>query len=145
MNNLIDQSLPEKVNIDEHIKYLEKCYNEKCIIIAKPDTPLVVAKAKSDCDNCECCFEHGVIDAVGEASRWAIQNDSYLCTNLDVYCYYEPCCMCTMAMVHSRVGRLFFIEPNPKYGGVMNQAHINQSPKINHRFRAFRMVFTNSV
>lgn len=144
MNNVIDQALPEKVNYEDHQMYLAQVYNEKCILIAKPDTTLVVAKAKSDCLDCDCCFEHGVIDAVAQASQWAIQNDSYLCTNLDVYCYYEPCCMCTMAMVHSRVGRLFFIEPNPKYGGVMSQAHINLSPKINHRFRAFRMIIGNS-
>ena len=141
MNNIIAQNLTIPEKFEDHKQILSKVYTSKSIIIVKPGSQEILAEEKCDCDNCEGHFEHKVLEALGKVSQWAIQNDSYLCTGLDVYCYYEPCCMCTMAMVHSRVGRLFFIHPNPKYGGVMSQAFINQCPRINHRFRAFRMMF----
>ena len=141
MNNIIAQTLAVPENYEDHKQILSRVYANKSIIIVKPGSDEILAEETCDCLDCEGNFEHKVIKALGKVSQWSIQNDSYLCNGLDVYCYTEPCCMCTMAMVHSRVGRLFFIQPNPQYGGIMSQAHINQCPRINHRFRAFRMLF----
>lgn len=47
--------------------------------------------------------------------------------------------MCTMAMVHSRISRLFYIEANEEFGGVESQVQVNSNPSLNHRFRAFRL------
>lgn len=141
MNNIIAQTLLQPEKYEDHMQFLSRVYTDKSIIIVKPGTDQIISQAKCDCEDCDGNFEHKVLDALGDASKWAIENNSYLCTGLDVYCYNEPCCMCTMAMVHSRVGRLFFIKQNKKFGGVMSQAKINQCPRINHRFRAFKMEF----
>ena len=141
MNNLIDQALTIPEKFEDHKQILSRVYTNKSVIIVKPGTDKILYETKCDCLDCQGHFEHNIIDALGKVSQWSIKNDSYLCTGLDIYCYYEPCCMCTMGMVHSRVGRLFFIQPNPKYGGVMSQASINQCPMVNHRFRAYRMLF----
>ena len=37
----------------------------------------------------------------------------YILTGLEVYLYREPCLMCAMALSHSRIAKLFFIENNP--------------------------------
>ncbi|ANB12024.1 Tad3p [Sugiyamaella lignohabitans] len=43
---------------------------------------------------------------------------NYLCLNMHVYTTHEPCPMCAMALVHSRIARLIYIKPSPKTGAI---------------------------
>lgn len=63
---------------------------------------------------------------------------AYLANNLDVFVSHEPCAMCAMALVHSRVGRVFYGYANPVHGGLGSVFRIHLIPSLNHHFRSFQ-------
>ncbi|KAJ2455897.1 tRNA-specific adenosine deaminase subunit tad3 [Coemansia sp. RSA 2336] len=60
----------------------------------------------------------------------------YLCEGLDVFTSKEPCVMCTMALVHSRIGRLFFLQASSSGGISYYDMHTHKS--LNHHFVALK-------
>ena len=66
------------------------------------------------------------------------QSGDYLCTGMDVYLATEPCVMCTMALVHSRISRIFFGSFRKDFGGI-GEAKLQDVSALNHNFQAFQV------
>ena len=107
-------------------------------------------------------LHHSVINCVGRVAANEVQrrgeedddeeanNDDvddesskkYLCVGYDVYTTHEPCSYCCMALVHSRIRRLFYLKPSPKTGAIAPDSAkgycIHQSRQLNWAFHSFK-------
>lgn len=61
----------------------------------------------------------------------------YLCTGYDVYLLREPCLMCSMALVHSRVKRIFFLEQSEN-GALTSKFQLHAVKELNHHYEVFQ-------
>lgn len=82
---------------------------------------------------------------VGSNGRsYPLPDDQYLCTGLDCYVTREPCTMCAMALVHSRIRRVIFAEKNDSLPGGLSVARVHTERALNHRYEAYHLP-TNNV
>lgn len=73
----------------------------------------------------------------------------YLCTDFDIFVTEEPCFMCTMGLVQSRIRRLFYLDNKKRlidhqdnlcYPDSAIETHlVHRHKNLNHRFEAWRV------
>lgn len=63
----------------------------------------------------------------------------YICTGYDLYVTREPCIMCAMALVHSRIGRVFYGASSDD-GALGTTYKVHTHKDLNHRFEVYRGV-----
>ena len=83
-------------------------------------------------------MEGGLENNENAVVSWDKQ-DGYLCTGYDVYLDREPCVMCAMALLHSRVRRVFYKEFNELLGGLGSVYRLHCEDALNHKFEVFRV------
>eukprot|EP00662_Eupelagonemidae_sp_cell21_P047900 gene47900-36892_t len=70
----------------------------------------------------------------GRRKRKGRDGDQYLCSGWDLCVTEEPCVMCAMALVHSRIARVAFLEPNTVFGGLGSTLAVHSERRLNHHF-----------
>ncbi|XP_051879542.1 probable inactive tRNA-specific adenosine deaminase-like protein 3 [Pristis pectinata] len=61
----------------------------------------------------------------------------YICTGYDLYVTREPCVMCAMALVHSRIHRVFYGTSSPD-GALGTKYKIHTRKDLNHHYVVFK-------
>lgn len=91
-------------------------------------------------------LHHSVMNVIGqcaEAEREKRKDGNtklgYLCHELLVYTTHEPCAMCAMALVHSRIGRLIYVWPHVQ-GGIELSHFIGDRTDLNWTFEIWRWI-----
>ncbi|OJA16836.1 hypothetical protein AZE42_03632 [Rhizopogon vesiculosus] len=69
-----------------------------------------------------------------EISCTSSNGTNYLLTGLTLFITHEPCIMCSMALLHSRVKEVFYIIPMPQTGGCSGSACLPALRGVNHRY-----------
>jgi len=76
----------------------------------------------------------------GQAPDGPQNGNNYLLTSLTLFTTHEPCIMCSMALLHSRVKEVFYLIPMEKTGGCGGLACLPKLDGVNHRFGISRWV-----
>ncbi|KAF5395068.1 Cytidine and deoxycytidylate deaminase zinc-binding region [Paragonimus heterotremus] len=119
-------------------------YTPCAAIIVDPKTDHLLAEASTSAkrDPVSSYLDHAVMLTIAEVAHrqrlyGEVNTTAYLCTGLDAYVSTEPCLMCAMALVHSRIRRVFCCTRLPRVGGFTNNLRIHADKKLNHRFLVF--------
>ena len=98
-----------------------------CVITKNGD---LISKSHNTKELNKNAIEHGEINALIEAQK--IIGDWRL-NDCDIYTTCEPCIMCTGAILHTRLKKVYFGVKEPKYGGIISQTRILDITTTNHK------------
>eukprot|EP00835_Amoeboradix_gromovi_P005814 NODE_590_length_6345_cov_0.379283.p1 type:complete len:280 gc:universal NODE_590_length_6345_cov_0.379283:1716-2555(+) len=92
-------------------------------------------------------FNHSIFSllsalAQDEQTADVQDDDRYLATKLDCILLFEPCLMCGMALLHSRIKRIFIcaMHPNCGHEKAFTDFNLHCQPELNHRFLVYNVL-----
>ena len=84
-------------------------------------------------------FPDRVTDANSNVDADIARNGSnYLLTSMTLFTTHEPCVMCSMALLHSRVKEVVYLVPMERTGGCGGLVCLPKLEGVNHRFEICR-------
>ncbi|XP_058510805.1 probable inactive tRNA-specific adenosine deaminase-like protein 3 [Solea solea] len=88
-----------------------------------------------------CRFTPPDFDTHENAPDAEASSQPYICTGYDLYVTREPCVMCAMALVHSRIGRVFYGTTSTD-GALGTKFKIHSLKDLNHHFEVYKGVLS---
>ncbi|XP_015127351.2 probable inactive tRNA-specific adenosine deaminase-like protein 3 [Diachasma alloeum] len=85
-------------------------------------------------------FSHSVAPESKDKSPEDEKKCPYLCTNYWIFLLKEPCPLCAMALLHSRVSMIFYGDSNNSCGVLGSNALMHTLPGLNHRYKVWSSV-----
>jgi len=119
-------------------------------IIVNPNTLEVVAKSfgqKHPLHHSVMCCINQVAEIEMKANELVRKKNKedevqylkqYLCTGYDCYTTQEPCVMCSMALLHSRIRRVIYGSSYPEFGGLGSKYKVHVENGLNHHFQVYK-------
>jgi tRNA-specific adenosine deaminase 3 len=83
-------------------------------------------------------LHHTAMNLISTVSK--LNTTSYLLNGCTVILSREPCVMCSMALLHSRIDRLVYVTRNTTENAGISMYKIGQNKKLNHTFDIFSLV-----
>ncbi|KAM0749917.1 hypothetical protein T439DRAFT_42353 [Meredithblackwellia eburnea MCA 4105] len=62
----------------------------------------------------------------------------YLLTGLSVFMTHEPCLLCAMSLLHSRIANLFYVRRSEGSGGCGSLYTVHEDEGLNHKFEVWK-------
>lgn len=110
--------------------------------------PVVISQKHDSRNSSKNPFGHAamnLIEDVAELDRNGTRpnlptNDAnYLLTGLTVFMSHEPCLLCSMALLHSRITTLVYVKESPGAGGCGSEYRLHEQKGTNHRFEVYKV------
>ncbi|KAK4051644.1 tRNA-specific adenosine deaminase subunit tad3 [Microbotryomycetes sp. JL201] len=111
-----------------------------------PKTIVRAIDTRQSTGNCLCHAACNAIDAVAILDRQNLRGSPllpdmpvpYLLTGLTVFMSHEPCLLCSMSLMHSRIANLFYLKSSPGSGGLGSLFSVHEDGGLNHKFEVWK-------
>ena len=70
--------------------------------------------------------------------------ECHLLNGCSIYLSCEPCVMCAMALLHSRISTVYYLKSNASDGALGSKYKLHCLKKTNHRFNVYQFEHVNS-
>ncbi|CCG21087.1 Tad3 protein [Candida orthopsilosis Co 90-125] len=137
----------ERHMVSELLSQLEHANNRNAsvtIMAKEVNRKLTIQTVAVNKDECH-PSDHSVMRAIDSVAKNEIDNRTdgnhgrgYLCTDMIVYTTHEPCVMCSMALVHSRIVRCTYLKSVSPGGGMESSYYLGDLDGLNWKFPIWR-------
>eukprot|EP00803_Ostreobium_quekettii_P006925 evm.model.scf_318.10 EVM.evm.TU.scf_318.10 scf_318:63918-65291(-) len=82
-------------------------------------------------------------EGFGDGGAGGAGGRPYLCSGFECYVVREPCLMCAMALVHSRVARVVYCQADAGGGALGGRHRLHGERSLNHHYAVYHMPLEN--
>ncbi|CAD8126255.1 unnamed protein product [Paramecium sonneborni] len=118
-----------------------KITRNKCILYDEDNTIVIEAEDETNINNARHCImvvmEKLALHNKNENQKKHFNETQYYAKDMILVIYYEPCIMCAMALIHSRISQVYYYQKRVTDGGLNDQLQINNMKQLNHKYLVF--------